>query len=167
MRRLDSKPHGLENYASQLFYARPEFRLGSLRVIPGTSPAEASPLLNPVGPPDYFVPSGAPDAVGLPRPEPHGFEDTAAELLDAGSERSLGHTRVRPCACLAYPIPLADIARTRRALMPSDTEDAVRPVSTEPFGFQDGAAELCYAGPEGGLNHARVKARATETDAAT
>jgi hypothetical protein len=48
----------------------------------------------------------------------------------------------------------------------SDTKDAVRPISPEPFGFQDGAAEPCYAGPEGGLNCARVKAGASATDAA-
>jgi hypothetical protein len=78
MRRLDSKPHGFENNASQLFHARPEFRLGNLRIIPGASAAKASPLLNAVGPLHYFVPSGTPDAVRLLRPKPYGLKDSAA-----------------------------------------------------------------------------------------
>lgn len=90
VRCLDSEPSGLQNYPSQLGYARPELRLGNLRIVASAGAAEPSALLNAVGRPPHFMPSGAPDAVRLDGSEPHRFEDSAPQLLNAGPERGFG-----------------------------------------------------------------------------
>lgn len=51
--------------------------------------------------------------------------------------------------------------------MPGNAKNTVRTTNAEPRGFQDGAAELCYARSEGGLGHVRVHAGARPADSAT